>query len=50
MTHGVPQARDQIQATAGSLTHRAGPGIEPASQRSRDAAYPLTPQQECLKS
>ena len=44
----LSQARDQIQAaaatcaaavaTTGSLTHSAGPGIEPASQHYCDAA------------
>ena len=30
----------------GSLTHCAGPGIEPASQLSRDAADSTVPQQD----
>ena len=33
---------------AGSLTHCAGPGIKPASQRSQDATDPVVPQQELL--
>ena len=32
----------------GSLTHCAGLGIEPASQSSQNAAYPVAPQQELL--
>lgn len=32
-----------------SLTHCVGPGIEPASQHSRDAVDPLAPWQELLK-
>ena len=31
---------------AGSLTHWAGPGMDPVSQHSRDAADPTVPQQE----
>ena len=31
---------------AGSLTHYAGPGIEPASQCSRDTTNPIGPQWE----
>ena len=44
-------ARDQIPATAatsscsnaGSLTHCAGPGIEPAFQQSQNATNPIAP-------
>ena len=36
-------------SNAGSLTHCAGPGIEPVSQHSQDNADPIVPQQECLK-
>ena len=45
------RARDQIRAmvatetavggNTGALTHRAGLGIEPATQRSQDAAVPI---------
>ena len=48
--------RDEIQAAGGTyataaakkdpLTHCPGLGIEPASQRSRDTANPIVPQQE----
>ena len=34
--------------SAGSSTHCVGPGIEPAPQRSQDAANPIAPQQEVL--
>ena len=34
---------------AGSLTHCAGPGIEPSSQCSRDTANPIAPQEELLQ-
>ena len=34
--------------SAGSLTHCAGPGIEPESQSSREAADPIVPQRELL--
>ena len=33
---------------SGSLTHCAGPGIEPVAQHSRDATDTLAPQQELL--
>ena len=35
--------------TAGSLTHCAGPGIEPVSQHSQDTANPVVPQWELLE-
>ena len=35
-------------SNAGSLTHCAGPGIEPASQHSQDATDPVLPQKELL--
>ena len=37
-------------SNAGSLTHCARPGLEPASQRSQDAANPIVPQPELLNS
>ena len=44
------QARDQIQATVANLhcilTYCPGPGMEPASQHSRDAAKPIDPHNE----
>lgn len=44
------RARDQILShgfgNIGSLTQCAWPGIEPATQRSQDAADPVAPQQE----
>ena len=42
-----PSHRRDLSNT-GSLTHGARPGIEPASQRSQDAADPIAPQQEGL--
>lgn len=47
------QARDRIRAAvgtynSGSLTHGAGPGMEPASLRCRDTANPFVPQWELL--
>ena len=36
-------------SNAGSLTHCAGLGIEPAFQRSSDAANPVVPQRERLR-
>ena len=51
------QARDYLShsrdpshscGSAGSLTHCARPGIEPAFQHSRDAANPFVSQQELL--
>ena len=35
---------------AGSLAHRARPGIKPVSQRSRDATDPVVPQWELLST
>ena len=37
-------------SNAGSLTHCAGPGIEPASQSSQDATDPAVPQEELQKN
>ena len=42
LSHGCGNAR--------SLTHCARPGIEPTSQHSQDAAYPVGPQQELLSN
>ena len=54
--YGVPRPGNQTPATGatyttaaampGSLTGCAGPGIEPASQRSRDAVDPIVSQRE----
>ena len=33
-------------SNAGSLTHSAGPGIDPASQHSQGTAHPVAPQRE----
>ena len=37
-------------SSAGSLTHCAGLGIEPASQGSQDTANPIAPQWELLET
>ena len=37
-----------LGSSLGCLTHCAGPGIEPVSQRSQEAVNPLAPQLELL--
>ena len=42
------QGSDLSCINSGSLTHCAGPGIEPSSQCSRDTTNPIVPQRELL--